>query len=46
MDIAVGRWSKSIIMRPVCADATVASLVVDGVELRSDRLAGDLDGPR
>jgi len=47
--IAVGGRSKSII---ICPDATAAlrvgcpSLVVDGVELRSDRLAGDLEGPR
>jgi len=46
-----GRRSKSIIMSPVCPDATAApmggcaSLVVDGVELRSERLAGDVDGP-
>jgi len=51
--IAVWRRSKSIIMSPVCPDATAAliddgctSFVVEGVELRSDRLAGDLDGPR
>ena len=47
--IAVVRRSKSIMSSPVCAVAPMggcASFVVDGVELRSDRLAGDLDGPR
>jgi len=54
--IALGRRSKSIIMSPPAVCPAVpgttaptggcASLVVDGVELRSDRLAGDLEGPR